>query len=284
MIDYYNKYVKNNSHDNIDFKEAIHERLNRYSKNEEIKSSIILRLDYIDDAIVSSITNHNNLNHEVIKNYCSILWGIFCENPLVVYESKMFHKEIAPKVFTEEQLKAINSFKLKTSVEVMDELTDTFNKPNQTISSKVLKIAKGKISTDEVENGNLCDKLYNYLLNNYPENDNIYAKEYIVNYTAYLVSKELNTPMPYIYISNHNTEDDEIEKDIGGVSKGDSGIIILHYNLINDPKLLYEVAPLLKDYHIPPIAIFMETVIHEARHSRQANEVTKNQNTKTAVD
>ena len=275
IIDYYNKN-KEEIAEKIDIKKALFNRLNRYSPNVEIKSYELAKLDYIEDAIVYSITTSNILNHEIIKNYCVILWHVFCENPFIAYESKIFHKEISSKIFPEEQLKQINEFKIKMSTKVIDELNYAFNEPYQTISSEALRIAKYQININNPNDGNLCEKLYNYLLNNYEANDNIYAKEYIINYTAYLAAKISNTPMPYVYLSNYHVDNKPFPEKTAGISKGNSGIIVVNYDVIENN--------ISDQKEIPAIISFMEAILHEFRHSAQAYEMVCGDKTHIAFD
>ena len=261
----------------INIHDAFINRINRYQDKTEIKSHEMSLIDFTEDYLITEILKrYDTLNKETINIFRDKLWNLYNEDHFIVYDSKFFHKEIAEKIFAKEQLEEIKAFKMQTTLKIIGEMTDLFKKKNQTVPEFVFRVAEYQIKVNDANNGNLCDKLYNYLLNNFEENNNMYAKEFILHYTAYLVAQDLEVPMPYVYISNYGLADERLPKNSAGVSSGNSGMIVLNRELIKNN--------ISGEEHIPSIISFMHVVAHEVRHSNQAYRAEKGEESLVAFD
>ncbi len=237
-------------------------RLNRNYPNRDVKATDFSLLDGFEDYIIDGLLfDPTKRNDQIIPKYRELLYSLFKQKPEIAYDSKMFNKEVAAKFFTAEQIREIAEYKLRESNKAIQELTSAFKKKGETISKESIRIALYQIKCNNVQDGKLCDKLYNYLLNNMETNDNIFAKEYILIYTGYLASKDLNIPMPNYYLITHKLDANKMPANNLGACYGNDGIIVINRELVNNNFTI--------DSKIPSIIKFMQTSAHETRHASQ---------------
>ena len=168
---------------------VIEERLFRNYTN-------IYDLDRLESFIINNINDKKYTG--IIKQYTSFIYNEFKDNKYIIFDSKIFDNEKIYRFFSKKQLKEINGFKKK----LIDEYTHFINsiKKGTCIDEKYLRLVISLIGKETV----LTDKTYRYLINNINSNNSILVGEFIVKYSAYLASKELNVPDKDVYYTSYN--------------------------------------------------------------------------------
>ena len=270
QINFYGEKELNKMLSSNNLKYLLLNRLYRNQPNRDIRTKELSQIDAVEDYLVDLLMNYpNKINNNMLLLYKDLIWNIFCTNPEIAYDSKLFVKEVAMRFFSNEQLKKIIEYKTRTTVKIKQELMTTFNRPNRTISNEALRVALYQIKTGniDVKTENLCEKLYNYILNNISANNNIWAKEFIIFYTSAMTALKLNIPIPYNYLSKYNMNNEPHKQNNYASNYGNYGIIEYNKNHI--------LKNFTNDKEIPPIVFFLFLASHETRHSYQANNAIK---------
>ena len=235
-----------------------------YRDKVDAKMTDLAHIDAIDMYIYKAVLHREDVSQ--FREYFEYLYAVFKGKPEVIYDCILFKNEVVHKIFTANQVAEIKQYQQLMPIALKKVSVDLL-KPGNTISSDVLRVLENNFDNNAVSIQLLIENIYKYLLDNQTENNNYYAKEFIMRYTAYLASKDLEIPPTSVYLSDYDIDDKELTKKNLGANYGNTGLIYVNKNsLLNS--FTYEDG-------ISSIARFMMTVSHEVRHSYQAYSLSK---------
>lgn len=217
------------------------------------KSTNILELDDLESFIVN---NYNNKKYiSLIKKYTSFIFDKYKENKYIAYDSILFKDKNIDYLFNGKQANEIKNFKKLVSYKSKRTISNL--EDNTRVNDMVLRYAIDAVGEESL----YLTKLYRYLLNNIRFNTNKLAYEFILKYTAYLSSKELNVKDYKLYFNNYDMVK-SVYLDSYGKSYPSLNVIFLNSDKLKE-----------KD----SILYLMHTAAHEMKHLNQYNRYKNNE-------
>lgn len=252
-------------------------RLNRDDLSTDSLTNELAAIDAVDNYIAKMILNDpTKLDKNSIIKYRDILYNKFIINPQIAYDSILFRKDIAIRLFTKEQVVEIASYKLKTSAKVCNNLNNILNNPNNSINDEIIRFAIYQIGISNDKTINFLDQIYKYLINNMKFNNSYFAKEFILKYSSYLASVDLGIPQTAIYISNYKLFGQKMNQKNLGTSFGNTSVITINRDSLMNDITIYD--------NLPSIYQYIMVVSHETKHSAQSFETSKNTISKSSFE
>ena len=243
-------------------------RFNRNNLNSNPKANHLASIDAFDNYIAKMLmTNPHGLDRNKIIAYRDRLFELFKSNPKIAYDSILFRKGLANKLFTTSQFNEIASYKIEMATSVHKRFINLIKNPGNTIDDDIIRYATYNIENDNPKVINMLDNLFRYLLENKKNNASLIAREFILRYTSHLAAKNLGVPSCNVYITNDKLGGQKFSRSNLGTSYGNSGIITINRDsLINN--VTYST-------NIPASVQYMMVVCHETKHSEQSLKASK---------
>ncbi len=221
ILEFYDeKYLYNLLANTNNYSKLLNSKINRYKTDNKVSN--VLEFDLLEAFIISSFNNSKYIS--LIHKYTSFIFGEFLKKPSVAQESSLLLDErYAKRLFNREQLSKLLEFRKRQSIKY----NSYMNNPDK-LSIDFLKYAISLIQSNVTSP--LVRKTYKYLINNIKDNNNKYAYEFIIKYTAYLAAKELKVKDYNIYYTDFDWIED-MYLDCSGSSYPGNNVILLNSSM-----------------------------------------------------